>query len=183
MRMFVAIEFDEALRADLAGVRDQGLLEGSAVKWVPTDRMHLTLKFLGEVPADIVPAVTEALTHASQGTGPFHVEVEGLGFFPDARRPRVFWAGLKDSEGELEILQRRIEIALCTLGFERESRPFRPHLTLARIKGRADAVNAADADPHVAFGRQRVSEIVLFKSDLRPQGPLYTPLSAVALKE
>jgi 2'-5' RNA ligase len=182
MRSFVAIEIDEATRQRLGEVRQKDWIRGRAARWVNTGNMHLTLKFLGEIPPADIPDVTRAVQIASGGIRRFYFETRGLGFFPDARRPRVFWAGIRDSEGALAALHGRLQEELFKVGFEMETRAFHPHLTLARIKGKPAQVKDPGDEDEV-FGFQTVREIVLFKSELRPEGALYTPLSVVALKE
>lgn len=183
MRAFIATELVSEIRMRLAEVRDRGWVSGRSVRWVKTDQMHVTLKFFKEIPYSAVSDVTSAIQIASEGFGPFELEVIGLGFFPDARRPRVYWAGIQDVEGALSKLYEKLGDALEDLGFGRETRPFKPHLTLARFRGKADRLPPAGEGEDEFFGSQTVNEIVLFKSELRPQGPLYTPLSAVRLKE
>lgn len=183
MRSFIAIEIDENARRRLGAVRGAGILEGGGVRWVRPESLHLTLKFLGEIAPSAVPLVTEAMEEASQDVGPFYLELKGLGFFPDARRPRVFWAGIRDRGGGMARLHARLEEALGRRGFPMDTRPFHPHLTLARIKGRLDRPPRMEGRGDDLFGAQTVHEMVLFKSELRPQGPRYTSLSVVGLKE
>lgn len=183
MRAFIAVEIEEDIRRSLASVREQGRVIGKAVRWVKTEQMHVTLKFFKEIPYSEVTDVTSAMQIASEGIGSFELEVRGLGFFPDPKRPRVYWAGIQDVEGTLKRFYERLEDALADFGYPRETRPLKPHLTLARFRGRADRLPSPDEGKDEYFGSQTVEEIVLFKSELRPQGPLYTPLSSVRLKE
>lgn len=183
MRAFIAAEIDDAIRAQLSAVRDSGFLQESVVRWVHPDRMHLTLKFLGEIDPDSVADVTKALEHASEGVAPFVLEFASLGFFPDAKRPRVFWAGIEDCDKILKKVHNRLEAELAKLKFEEDRKPFRPHLTLARIKGKLSGSTDLGDRQQMNFGKQTVRALTLFKSVLRPQGPIYTPLSVVTLKE
>lgn len=183
MRTFIAVEIDASIKEKLARVQELGLVKGGSVRWVRPNRMHLTLKFLGEIEPSSVPLVTQAVQNASREVEPFEVEFRNLGFFPNRTRPRVFWAGIHDARKSLEILYRSLEMELLNLGFEREARPFRPHLTLARFKDRVKGDIDLKERENEFFGAQIVKEIVLIKSELRPQGPLYTPLSTVTLKE
>ena len=171
------------MRRRLAAVREAGILGEGPVRWVRPEALHLTLKFLGEIAPAEVMLVTEAMKDASRTLDPFYLELQGLGFFPDIRKPRVFWAGIQDREGGMARLHARLEEALGRRGFPMDTRPFHPHLTLARIKGRMNRSARLEAHEDTVFGSQTVRELVLFKSDLRPQGPLYTPLSTVGLKE
>jgi len=177
MRAFVAIELPEKVRTALA--REQARLQAVCarnpeIRWTQPKGMHLTLKFLGEVPVERVLYVTAAL-HALDRFEKFEVEVRGLGFFPNAAHPRVLWAGLEAPAG-LTDLARGVETALEKLGFAREDRPFHPHLTLARFRAvHADrALEAAlEKADSASLGRFEVSEFFLFESRLLTGGAEY----------
>jgi len=183
MRSFIAIKIDSVLQDRLSEIRNKEYITGAMVRWVQKDLIHLTLKFLGEIKPESVHVVTEAIKKASIGVEPFDLDVRGLGFFPNAKRPRVYWAGVNDGKDVLLKLSQRIDDELGAVGFDRDDKPFRAHLTLARFKGRPDRITDNDKIRQEFIGRQTVNEIVLFKSDLRPHGPLYSPLSVVTLKE
>ncbi len=154
------------------------------VKWVPPDQFHYTLKFLGEIPPLRVEAAKKALESASLGMAAFDLELSQTGCFPASGPPRIVWAGAGEGVTLLVDLARRVEDSFEKEGFLRESRPFSPHLTLGRVKdpSRARGIReAVSVLPHM-FGTQRVSETVLFKSELKPGGPVYTPLSRNALR-
>jgi RNA 2',3'-cyclic 3'-phosphodiesterase len=180
MRAFVAIDLAEEVRAALA--REQPRLKAACgrnrdIRWTRPEGLHLTLKFLGEVQKEQATSVIAAL----QGLGfdAFKVEVKGFGFFPDARRPRVFWVGLQ-APASLGELAARVETALEPLGFPREHRPFNPHLTLARFDSpkSPDALTAAiDGSSGASFGHFEVNEFFLFESRLRPGGAEYLKLA------
>ncbi|HUI40684.1 MAG TPA: RNA 2',3'-cyclic phosphodiesterase [Terriglobia bacterium] len=182
MRTFVAIDLAESVRAALA--KEQARLRSacarnSELRWTRPEGVHVTLKFLGEIPAERVAAVTAAL-EALRGFGRFEVEAKGFGFFPDARHPRVFWAGL-EAPSALGELAGRVEAALAIIGFAAEDRPFRPHLTLARFRTpRADPDLAAalESTGSISLGRFEVDEFFLFESKLRPGGAEYLKLAA-----
>ena len=174
MRAFVAIELPDDLRAALA--REQARLRALCprnrdIRWTAPESLHLTLKFLGEIAPDRVAAVIAAL----QSIGPreqFEVEVRGFGFFPDARRPHVMWAGL-EAPPSLGDLARQVDAALTKLGFAPENRPFTPHLTLARFRtSRPDPALLGEIQSHgsKALGSISVSEFFLFESRLLPAG-------------
>jgi RNA 2',3'-cyclic 3'-phosphodiesterase len=181
MRTFVAIDLPDSVRAALA--REQARLQAacgrnSDIRWTRPEGLHLTLKFLGEIAPERVPEVATTLNAVSP-FDPFEVDVGGFGFFPSARRARVFWVGLEapDALGELAA---GIEAALEGLGFAREDRPFRPHLTLARFD-KPGAQPALEAELKIGdaarLGRFAVSEFSLFQSKLRPGGAEYTKLA------
>ena len=181
MRAFVAIDLAEEVRAALA--REQSRLKAACgynrdIRWTRPEGLHLTLKFLGEVEKERVSSVTTAL-EALPRFNAFAVEVQGFGYFPDARRPRVLWVSL-EAPAALGELAAKVETAVEGLGFARENRPFKPHLTLARFdRPHAPPVLAAAIDGSCAdsFGRFEVSEFFLFESRLRPGGAEYFKLA------
>ena len=187
LRCFVAVELDDPARRDVGGVIERLRATGADVKWVAPGNLHLTLKFLGAVPAGDVPKVVEAL-HSALGDGgppaPFAFRLSGVGAFPSAASPRVVWVGVTQGQEPLVALAARVEAALEPLGFPRESRPFSPHLTVGRCRSPKNGATLGESivslrayeGPPVAVGR-----VVLFSSDLRPTGPVYTPLATFSL--
>jgi len=151
---------------------------GADVKWVRPDALHLTLKFLGEIPADRVERVKGVLQEIAPVHGKFELKVSDIGGFPSLRNPRVIWAGISAST-ELELLQADMEARLVEQGFERESRPFSPHLTLGRIRSKsnmADTLRILEETGTHSFGRVEVGHLLLMESRLKPGGAEYTPL-------
>jgi RNA 2',3'-cyclic 3'-phosphodiesterase len=159
-----------------------------AARWVRPASMHLTLKFLGDVPADEIDDLAEGVGLACQGKAPFAIEIAGLGAFPNAHRPRVIWAGIQGDKDQLLALQTAVEEAMEMLGHRPEGRPFSPHLTLARIKRGARGEEVARLGAHVrsaqigSLAQQLVDEVHLIRSDLRPSGPIYTTLATAKLE-
>lgn len=153
------------------------------VSWVKPESIHLTIKFLGEIDDAKVRAVAAGLEKAAQGIGPFNLELEGVGAFPNNRAPRVIWAGIKKCI-ELEKLQQNVEKSLASIGFEAEDRPFTPHLTLCRIKsaedGRALGKLLSEVRPE-AKAAFPVTSFAFIKSVLKPSGAEYTPIREFAL--
>jgi 2'-5' RNA ligase len=157
------------------------------VKWVAPGGIHLTLKFLGNIPFKRVTEITEAMEGAAQGISPFHLEISGLGAFPSLRQARVFWVGIGGEMEKLSKLHQNIDSALAALGFAKEERSFVPHLTLARIR------EGASLPGKKSFGELvgstvfedkyhiEVEAINLMRSQLTPAGAIYTCLSAVGL--
>ncbi len=183
MRAFVALPLPEEYQQGLSrltGKLARGLR--SRVSWTKPGNWHLTLKFLG----DVDPSLTDRMAEALSGLDwpGFTLQAEGGGFFPDARRPRVVWTGLVQGGEEAGALARLVDQALTPLGFEPESRPFRAHLTLGRVKraerddwkGVLETIRAAQWPP------VQVREFVLFESVLSPQGPRYTRLGAFSVE-
>jgi 2'-5' RNA ligase len=180
----VAIRLDEAVRAALGSAIER--LRGVArdVAWVVPENVHLTLKFLGQVRAARAAELLAALAQATSGFARFEATVVGLGAFPTPQRARVIWAGVGHGANALVELAGRVDGALAPLGFEREPRPFSPHVTLGRV--RAPRRDPALADALVTgvdhqFGRFSVERVALMRSDLSPRGARYTELDAVRL--
>jgi len=186
LRAFVAVEIPEEVRAALAAVQSHLRRLRVRARWVRPGGLHVTLKFLGDLPADQVPGVADALQAAAGGRPAFGLTAAGIGVFPGLRRPRVIWAGLSGDTGPLAELQRSVEERLAALGFPREDRPFRAHLTIGRCLepvAAAEMAAAVDSCAGRCFGEFDVREVVLFQSDLKPDGPVYRPLARARLSE
>ncbi len=190
IRAFIAIELPQGVREALARLsRDLRSAAGTrAVRWVPAENVHLTLRFLGEVPEKMVPDIGSMLDRVSGVTAPFEMAIGGLGCFPNERRPRVVWVGVEEGSGALEGLARRVEAGVVELGFKPEARPFRPHLTLGRVrrgaaprdlKSLTRALERVDAE---SLPVAHIEAIHLFKSELRPDGAHYTRLVSALLR-
>ena len=190
VRAFVAIELDAEVRTALGGL--QGRLKRAPLahlgRWVAPDGIHLTLMFLGDVPLARLPELEQALRRACAGTAPFEIAVSGLGVFPNAQRLRVIWVGVEEASGALGRLQSAVERELNRLGFRPEGRGFTPHLTLARIRDQAPGRERAElgawikrqAVGHVAT--MPVRQVCLIRSDLRPDGAVYTRVAVATLQ-
>ena len=186
MRVFVAIDLDEAARAAIAD--EQRRLKaalgetGSSVKWVRADHMHLTLVFLGEVPEPGVQALVDAVNEPV-AQAPFDLAFGGIGVFPPRGAPSVLWVGAATGAGESIELQRQLADRARRLGVAPEHRPFHPHLTLARWKTSrgADRPRALAAGSERVIATVRVDHATLYHSRLSPAGPTYTPLARATL--
>lgn len=179
MRLFVALELPPAVRAALGEVssrlRPRPAAAGRGLRWTDPAGIHLTLKFIGEIEAAAVEAIRGALA-GIRAENPVEVAFRGLGWFPNARHPRVLWAGVEAGSALAE-LAGEIERVLEPLGIARETRKFEPHLTLARIKseeGLDELRREAERLGAPEFGRAAYSEFDLMESRLRPQGAVYT---------
>ncbi|MBE0430769.1 MAG: RNA 2',3'-cyclic phosphodiesterase [Dehalococcoidia bacterium] len=188
VRAFVAIELPGEAREGLARLRRElERDEHRFVKWVDPAGIHLTLKFLGNIPARQVTEITAAIQEAIQGIAPFEIEVSGLGAFPGLGQPRVLWVGVGGEVDTLSRLQRNIDSALAPLGLPKEERPFVPHLTLARVRQGASPPQRRSFGQLVASATfsDRYSITVrmmsLMRSRLTPAGAVYTRLAAVGL--
>jgi len=189
IRSFIAIELPQNVKHGLARLISE--LEGTKhpyVKWANPEGVHLTLKFLGNIPFKQVIEITKAMEEAAQGVPPFHLEVSSLGAFPNLKQLRVLWVGIKGEIDNLLSLQQNIDSALAPLGFAAEKRPFTPHLTLARLRegaSPAERKSFANSVMYTSFETSYpldVETISLIKSQLTPEGAIYTRLFAVKLK-
>ncbi|MEW6309219.1 MAG: RNA 2',3'-cyclic phosphodiesterase [Bacillota bacterium] len=182
MRLFIAIALEQCVRAALAAAAKRLAATGADVKWVEEENLHLTLKFLGEVEAGRIETLTAALTKAAAGAQAFTLSLDGLGSFPGSGAPRVVWARVYTGAKEAAALAARVEQAAAGLGFPREERSFSPHVTLGRRRTSygGEALATAIAAGQLAAS-QRVDEFVLYRSDLRPAGPVYTRQAVVPL--
>jgi len=189
IRSFIAIELPDGLKLELA--RLEARLKSNRqpwVKWVNPEGIHITLKFLGDIAAETTGEITKAMEEAVQGISPFHLEVKGLGVFPNLRRVQVAWVGIIGEVDKLSQLQKRIETNLIPLGFAPESRAFTPHLTLARLR------DQASLDERQRFGQLiastefetasaiEVDAVSLMRSQLTREGAIYSQISSVRLK-
>lgn len=195
IRTFVAVELEASLRQALAQIQAtlRSRLEKSAgcgvrIQWVKPESVHLTLKFLGDIPEALVPEIHTALACATRDRARFAAEVGGLGVFPDVRAPHVLWVGMATHADALKQLAADVETALGAIGFAPDAKRFNPHLTLARIKERSRDVGRALSDEgllaqETKLGELTVAAVSLMKSDLQRSGSVYTRLCAVPLKE
>lgn len=189
IRTFIGIHLPPDLLDALEGLAErlQQRPGGEAARWVPKGNIHLTLKFLGDVPADRLPHIYQAVSQAAARSAPFHLEVANVGCFPDARRPRIVWAGVEGDLPALLRLYEALEKALEALKYPREKRPFTPHLTIARVKQQAAPREVAALGQSiatfgpVALGAMEVTSLHVIKSVLQPTGAVYTDLAAARL--
>ena len=183
MRVFIAVELSKEAKEELSRVIDVLRSSGADAKWVRPEAMHLTLKFLGDVSENSVEKIKPLLQEIARKTGPFDLILDGIGVFPDWRNVKVIWAGISEGADKAEILAKAVEGAMAGIGFEKETRPFRPHLTLGRIKGarKKDELKKAAQGLAVKTAKSFVSEIVMFRSDLTSEGAIHTPLASFKL--
>lgn len=179
IRTFIALDLPPSVQESLEHLSLDLQRTGAAVSWVKPSRIHVTVKFLGNVPTERVDAISDALLQSVVETKPFRLRPAGCGAFPSMKKIRIVWVGLQGDLGPLKMLQRQVEDAMASLGFDREDRSFKPHLTLGRVKGTKNirALQEAVLD-HQGFQLEAfdVTEAVLYKSELRPDGARYTPL-------
>ncbi len=179
-RAFLAIEPPSEIRKEIANIQNR--LKRSCpfdVRWVKPEGIHLTLKFFGDISEADIAAISGVAERNARTAAPLHFEVKNLGVFPSVKRPRVVWIGLAGDTSSLLDLQNKLEQGFYGCGFPKEERPFRPHLTMGRIKTPKASGDPekfiqrddCDAGNFTAFG------LSLIKSDLTPQGAVYTKLA------
>jgi 2'-5' RNA ligase len=184
MRCFVAIELDHALRGPLLRLLRERLPASKHVRWCGENQLHLTLKFLGDVDDKTLSRASDVIATASAGVEPFSIRLSELGCFPGPSNPRVLWCGISD---ETEGCARWLAVAdpqLAELGFKREQREFRPHITLGRSRDRAGADvlrRVLDEAPSPPAREMRVARVVLFESRLLGGGAEYHPVCTARL--
>ncbi len=190
IRTFVAIELDDDLKRGLTETQD--LLKGRGiadlVRWVKSGGIHLTLKFLGNVPADTINEIVVAISQGSQGIRPFALSFGGLGCFPSPSRPNVIWIGVDGDTETLTRLQGSIEDRLSVLGYPPEKRKYTPHLTLGRVARHVETGERRHLGRLIEkqsidlLGEMTVLKVSLMKSELSPAGAKYTRLAAIDLE-
>jgi 2'-5' RNA ligase len=189
LRLFVAIAIPERVRNEMIAVqRELKPLALGDVRWTNTEQIHLTLKFLGNVPASSVEAVKQSLAAACAVTAPFHLRAKGIGFFPNERQPRVVWVGFEGDKNDLTVLQTRIERRLAPFVEKPGAEKFLAHATLGRFqKYRRHKTEMllprARALVNHVFGEWRVEDAGLFRSELSPEGARHTTLAVFPLAE
>ena len=183
-RVFVAVDIGDEVRAGLDVEQRRLRHHWPAVKWVALQNVHLSLAFLGDVLITSVPGISAALDQAVSGVAPFDCVVANLGTFGHAHAPRVVWVGVTEGGDRLVAVQRRIAEALQALGLRLDSRPFAPHVTLARVKSSHDAMGLAERlgrEKDKVFGTMKVASVKLMRSELVPTGPAYSVLHSIRL--
>ncbi len=189
IRAFIAVDISPQLQQALADlIRDlQQRMGNFPLKWVPPENIHLTLKFLGDISVRNLRLIQEMLAREAALYPPFEFSAGTLGAFPNTRHPRVIWVGVQAPQ-VLYNLQESIERVMARLGYPPDTRPFHPHLTLARMSrtARAEDIRALGLmlrKEQVGYlGSTRVNEVHLYQSDLRPTGAVYTRLFSARLR-
>jgi 2'-5' RNA ligase len=185
LRLFVAIPAPEAIRKATAAAIGE-LRRFGDVRWATPERLHLTLKFLGITSEEKIPKLEEDLGRIANDCLHFAIELDRIGAFPSIRRPQTVWYGISGDTDALSALAGRIEAGMERLGFEKEARPYRPHLTLGRVRSprglrdlateleKRAAETPSDSESEIEWS---VDAIALMRSELKPNGPVYTELS------
>lgn len=188
IRAFIAVDLPPSTQQAIQKqVNDLRQSAGDSVRWVQVRNIHLTLKFLGDIPPSNVDELTRMLRTEADSRPAFDISIGGLGSFPNPKRPRVLFVGVQAPAG-LEALQRGIESACSRFGHESDSRPFSPHLTIGRVRDHAapedmQRIRRVLEETKIdSLGTVRVDSVHLYKSELKPGGPLYTRLFSAPLQ-
>ena len=191
MRLFVAVDIDSGVRQKIADFCDElrqrakALAPRARIAWARTDQLHVTVRFVGEVEAAQGTAIAAAL-QPELAIESFNMIVKGTGAFAPSGAPRVFWAGIANGAGELSAIEQEVSgrLAACGVELEREGRPYRPHLTLARVRDASGLRSAPlfEALSGRGFGVTRVDAITLFESRTSPRGATYESLQRTPLR-
>ena len=180
IRSFLALDPPGEILREIASIQNRlrKLIQGD-IRWVRPEGIHLTLKFFGDVSGDDVANIATVVGKAAEGERSFSLAVGGVGVFPDPHRPRVLWLGMNGDVERLQVFQKELGQALLQIGFPREERPFRPHLTLGRIrtsKGLIGLARALEREAEYTAGQFIASGLSLIQSELTPRGAIYTRL-------
>ncbi len=179
IRSFLAADVPPALRESIVCASEKLRSSATDVKWLKPEAIHLTLKFLGNIEEEQIEPIVAAISRVIANQEPLVLKAEGIGVFPNLKRPRVIWVGLVGDTERLITIQTKIELSLSDLGFPAEKRPFSPHLTLGRIRSDkriTDLVRNIQELEGITFAPFTVTELVLYRSILQRDGAIYTPL-------
>jgi 2'-5' RNA ligase len=184
IRTFIAIELPEKILYTIGKVQEKVKSYGFKIRWVRTENIHLTLKFLGNIKETDTEKIAKAMFESVKGCGPILLAVKGIGVFPGIKRPRVIWLGISKQLDLLTGLQKTLDQKLETMGFPKEKRPFKGHLTLGRTKSKIDPKTLHDVlTEFTQFESEHffADRIILYKSELKPKGAVYTKLTEAYL--
>jgi 2'-5' RNA ligase len=183
MRTFIAVELPENIKKKIEELQAPLKRTNAFVSWVKPENIHITLKFLGEVPEEKINEVFSATEAALKETKKFKMNLKGTGAFPDFRRPRVIWIGTGKGGEELSNMSTKIEEEMEKIGFPKENRKFSPHFTIGRVKSPKGIEKLMELVKSTDFETEdiEVNEVTVMKSQLHPAGAIYTPLKKIPL--
>jgi 2'-5' RNA ligase len=186
IRSFIAFEMPAKLIDRLKNLQEALRAQGLKMRWVRPENIHLTLKFLGDISSDQIEGLTGAIKSTASGQHAVALCAEGLGVFPTLKSARVLWVGLTGDSDTLNLLHKDLEHRLEDMGFERGRRSFKAHLTLAGARRKVPyqtLFSALESLKGFKTERFELNKLILFKSELKPAGPVYTPLETVPLEK
>ncbi|TWU58914.1 2',5' RNA ligase family [Rubripirellula tenax] len=185
-RSFIAIPLSREITKAAVRLIDRLKVSGDGIKWVPTDNLHLTLKFLGDIETNDIPKISDVVRGVLEEYEPFDLQFAGTGGLPTLEKTRVVYAGIDDVSGSLTQIVENLELDLAELGFKREPRDYVPHLTLGRTRGGSrkasgDVIARVEAASSVSLGTMPVDQVLIVGSFLDKQGPTYHVLDTIDL--
>jgi 2'-5' RNA ligase len=180
VRTFIAVDLPAEVKTQIGGIIAELKPLSSSIRWVRSEGLHMTLKFLGEIPQERLPEIFAATERAALSRTPFSFVLARMGGFPNLRRPRVLWIGVQDGGEHLKGLQVAVEGALVACGFPGERRTFSPHLTIGRVRSPKGLEPVLDRLPSISYQSEEitVSSVQVMRSQLQPTGAVYTTLKA-----
>lgn len=183
IRTFIAVEIPQEIKEIIADFQKSLAEERFPIRWVKPDNIHLTLKFIGEIPESVIAEIEQNIFHAPPICEPFEITISGTGVFPYMRKPRVFWLGITNGTEELVGLAQLVEEKLVPFNIKKEKRKFRSHLTIGRFKKAARVTGLGRfLSPDILYaGTFKVREIILMKSVLKPSGAEYSRIAVHSL--
>lgn len=182
-RYFIAIGITEPIKKDIGELANLLTKYDVDIKWVVLENLHITLKFLGNTPDNVLPKIKNSLSDIISSYKPFYIKIYGTDVFPNRRHPRVIWVGVKNTD-ILAKIKNDIEESMESLGYKKEDKEFNPHLTLGRVrsqKGMQNVITELDNFKEKDFGLIQVEGIKLMKSDLKARGAEYSCLYDIAM--
>lgn len=183
VRSFISIELPDGIKSSITELIANIRKTGIDVAWIPAEKIHLTLKFLGNTDDSLIPKIKERISKKLLHYNAFYINIIGIGCFPSEKRPRVLWVGVERSD-ILQSIQMEIDSEVAGLGFEREDRPFSPHLTIGRVrsqKGSAEMLRRFEEFRTADFGAVEVKSIHIMKSELKPAGAEHTSIAEIPI--
>ncbi|GAB6056196.1 RNA 2',3'-cyclic phosphodiesterase [Methanobacterium movens] len=182
IRTFLAADIDKSLNAGIVDVQEKLKSVEAPVKFVESENLHFTLKFFGDISKDKINEISSVTEEKLKNHDPFSISIEGMGVFPSLRYIRVLWIGTKDTDS-FSSMQKDLDDEFIKMGFSKE-RSYLPHLTIGRLKGSANKellVEKIEELKEVKIGNMKIDQLVLKKSELTPEGPIYTNLEVFKL--
>jgi 2'-5' RNA ligase len=179
IRGFVAIEINKEIKNKLSEFLTQLKKIDADVKWVACENIHLTLKFLGHIGENILPALNKIINDAASCLSPFDINIENVGAFPSLKKPRVIFVCAQDKGNNLLKIYEKLDKGMEELGIKQDAKKYVGHITLGRIKSRKNIsalIDALNSGTGYFFGQEKVNYISLMQSKLTPKGPIYTRL-------
>jgi 2'-5' RNA ligase len=184
IRAFVALKLPENIISSIKRVQEDVKRYRLPVRWVRPENIHLTIKFFGDISESDIGKIGSVLKDCAESYAPFSLSAKGAGIFPGIARPRIIWAGISGDTTRLLDLRNLLEKRFDETGFKKEERPFKGHLTIGRFRGKTDSGKLLEALKKVCDFESEIfvsGKLYLFKSDLKPEGPVYTELLEIPL--